>query len=163
MGIGLSACVGCWSSSTGMCGPGGRMGCRAYRPGSVRWTRTRPAGFGWGWFFLLGGARGLGKSTWALQVARHVAAGGHGRALYVCYEHSEEFLLERLMAMESALDGDGEPISVGDLRNLLAAWAARAGSEGGRRDIGDLLAEIGPAQPVLQPLGGNGGRAGCGK
>jgi replicative DNA helicase len=105
-----------------------------------------------GELFLLGGAQGVGKSTWALQVARHVAAGGHGRALYVCYEHSEEFLLERLIAMESALDGDGEPISVGDLRNLLAAWAARAGSEGGRRDIGDLLAEIGPAQSVLQRL-----------
>src|SRR4029453_6152822 len=60
--------------------------------------------------------------------------------------------------MESALDGDGEPISVGDLRNLLAAWAARAGSEGGRRDIGDLLAEIGPAQPVLQRLAQNRGR-----
>jgi replicative DNA helicase len=58
-----------------------------------------------GELFLLGGAQGVGKSTWALQVARHVATGGHGRVLYVCYEHSEEFLLERLIAMESALAG----------------------------------------------------------
>jgi replicative DNA helicase len=109
-----------------------------------------------GELFLLGGAQGVGKSTWALQVARHAAAGGHGRVLYVCYEHSEEFLLERLIAMESALGGEGEtePISVGDLRNLLAAWAARAGSETRRRDIGDLLAEIGQAQPVLQRMAG---------
>jgi replicative DNA helicase len=107
-----------------------------------------------GELFLLGGAQGVGKSTWALQVARHVAAGGHGRVLYVCYEHSEEFLLERLIAMESALGGEDEtePISVGDLRNLLAAWAARAGSETGRRNIGDLLAEIGQAQAVLQRM-----------
>ena len=52
-----------------------------------------------------------------------MAATGQGRALYVCYEHSEEFLLERLIAMESALDGDEAPIGVGDLRNLLAARA----------------------------------------
>ena len=105
-----------------------------------------------GELFLLGGAQGVGKSTWALQLARHVAAGGHGRVLYVCYEHSEEFLLERLIAMESALGGEGEPISVGDLRNLLAAWAARAGPGSGERAIGDLLAEIGQAQPVLKRL-----------
>jgi replicative DNA helicase len=102
-----------------------------------------------GELFLVGGAQGVGKSTWALQVARHVAAGGHGRALYVCYEHSEEFLLERLIAMESALAGAEELISVGDLRNLLGG-ADGAGE--GRGGIGELLAELGPAQPVLQRL-----------
>jgi replicative DNA helicase len=101
-----------------------------------------------GELFLVGGAQGVGKSTWALQLARHVAAGGHGRVLYVCYEHSEEFLLERLIAMESAMAGAGEPISVGDLRNLLAGGGA--GDQG--RGIGELLAELGPAQPVLQRL-----------
>jgi replicative DNA helicase len=102
-----------------------------------------------GELFLLGGAQGVGKSTWALQLARHVAAGGHGRVLYVCYEHPEEFLLERLIAMESALGGEEGPIGVGDLRNLLAA---RAGAGNGERGIGDLLAELGQAQPVLQRL-----------
>jgi replicative DNA helicase len=106
-----------------------------------------------GELFLLGGAQGVGKSTWALQLARHVAAGGHGRVLYVCYEHSEEFLLERLIAMESALAGEEEPIGVGDLRNLLAA-VAEAGTGGVDRGIGDLLAELGQAQPVLQRLAG---------
>ena len=102
-----------------------------------------------GELFLLGGAQGIGKSTWALQVARHVAAGGHGRALYVCYEHSEEFLLERLIAMESALAGEEAPIGVGDLRNLLAATAEAGGTE---RGIGDILGELGQAQPVLGRL-----------
>jgi replicative DNA helicase len=106
-----------------------------------------------GELFLLGGAQGVGKSTWALQLARHVAAGGHGRVLYVCYEHSEEFLLERLIAMESALAGEEEPIGVGDLRDLLAAMA-EAGTSGVERGIGDLLAELGQAQPVLQRLAG---------
>jgi replicative DNA helicase len=104
-----------------------------------------------GELFLLGGAQGVGKSTWALQVARQVALSGHGRVLYVCYEHSEEFLLERLIAMESALAGEEDPISVGDLRNLLAA---RAGTGDAERGIGDLLAELGQAQPVLQRLAG---------
>jgi replicative DNA helicase len=102
-----------------------------------------------GELFLVGGAQGVGKSTWALQLARHVAAGGHGRALYVCYEHSEEFLLERLIAMESALASAEEPISVGDLRNLLAS-ADGAGQGGG--GIGELLAGLGRAQPVLRRL-----------
>lgn len=99
-----------------------------------------------GELFLLGGAQGVGKSTWALQLARHVAAGGHGRVLYVCYEHSEEFLLEWLIAMESALAGPEESIGVGDLRNLLASGA------GAGRGIGELLAELGPVQPVLARL-----------
>jgi replicative DNA helicase len=104
-----------------------------------------------GELFLVGGAQGVGKSTWALQLARHVAAGGHGRVLYVCYEHSEEFLLERLIAMESALAGEDGPISVGDLRNLLAATAGDdTGDE--ERGIGELLAELGQARPLLQRL-----------
>jgi replicative DNA helicase len=102
-----------------------------------------------GELFLVGGAQGVGKSTWALQLARHVAAGGHGRVLYVCYEHSEEFLLERLIAMESALAGEEAPISVGDLRNLLAGDPATGNQQGG---IGELLAELGHTQPVLERL-----------
>jgi replicative DNA helicase len=104
-----------------------------------------------GELFLLGGAQGVGKSTWALQVARNVAAGGHGRVLYVCYEHAEEFLLERLIAMESALAGDEDPIGVGDLRNLLAA---RIPAGGPARGIGELLAELGQADPLLRRLAG---------
>jgi replicative DNA helicase len=106
-----------------------------------------------GELFLLGGAQGVGKSTWALQLARHVVAGGHGRVLYVCYEHPEEFLLERLIAMESALAGEEEPIGVGDLRNLLAARAGAGAQAGaGERGIGDLLAELGQVRPVLARL-----------
>jgi replicative DNA helicase len=132
------------------------------RAGRVNGLRGIPTGFSpldsylhgglrLGELFLLGGAQGLGKSTWALQLARHVAAGGHGRVLYVCYEHPEEFLLERLIAMESALAGEEAPIGVGDLRNLLAD-GVEAGVAGGQRGIGELLAELGPAQPVLERL-----------
>ena len=136
MGTGSSACAGYCSSSTATSGPEGRTGCGASRPGSARSTPTSTAGCG-------------SESTWALQLARHVAAGGHGRALYVCYEHSEEFLLERLIAMESALAGEEAPISVGDLRDLLAGNSGTGSHQGG---IGGLLAELGPTQPVLERL-----------
>jgi replicative DNA helicase len=130
------------------------------RSGRVNGLRGIPTGFSpldsylhgglrVGELFLVGGAQAVGKSTWALQVGRHVAANRHGRVLYVCYEHSEGFLLERLLAMESALAGHEDPVGVGDLRDVLAV---RAGDE--RRGLGELLGELGNVQPVLQRLAG---------
>jgi hypothetical protein len=87
-----------------------------------------------------------------------MASGGHGRVLYVCYEHSEEFLLERLIAMESALAGEDDPISVGDLRNLLAA-TVEAGAGDEERGIGELLAELAGRSPCCS--GWAATRSGC--
>ena len=39
----------------------------------------------------------------ALQMARNVASGGQANVLYICFEHDELYLLNRLIAMESAL------------------------------------------------------------
>lgn len=50
---------------------------------------------------LLGGPQGLGKTTFALQVARNVAAGG-GAVIYFSFEHDEETLLQRLLAIEAS-------------------------------------------------------------
>jgi replicative DNA helicase len=130
------------------------------RSGRVNGLRSIPTGFSpldsylhgglrVGELMLVGGSQGVGKSTWALQVGRNVAANWHGWALYVCYEHSEEFLLERLLAMESALAGQEAPLGVGDVRDLLAA---RAGDE--RRGLGELLEELGNVRPVLERLAG---------
>ena len=52
---------------------------------------------------LIGGGQGSGKTTMALQMARNMAASGQSTVLYVCYEHSEEYLVQRLVSMESAL------------------------------------------------------------
>lgn len=49
---------------------------------------------------LIGGGQGIGKTTMTLQMARNLAAAG-ARVLYVCYEHEEQYLLNRLFAMES--------------------------------------------------------------
>jgi replicative DNA helicase len=56
-----------------------------------------------GELFLIGGAQGTGKTTMALQMARNIALSHQADVLFICFEHDEEFLLNRLIAMESAL------------------------------------------------------------
>ena len=58
---------------------------------------------------LLGGAQGTGKTTLALQIARNIAQSGQANVLYICFEHDEDYLLNRLVAMESALAGAMPP------------------------------------------------------
>ena len=78
---------------------------------------------------LLGGPQGLGKTTFALQVARHVLGAGHP-VLYVSYEHDAVNLLERLLSAEAGeragrdavplksvralVEGDGTSVSLSD-------------------------------------------------
>jgi replicative DNA helicase len=49
---------------------------------------------------LLGGSQGLGKTAFALMVARHAAASGDA-ALVMSFEHDEVTLLERLVSLEA--------------------------------------------------------------
>ena len=86
-----------------------------------------------GELLLLGGAQGTGKTTLALQMARNVAASGQATALYVCFEHDEEYLLHRLLAAETHLAGSGEPtagVRLTDVRKEVAAAAGAAGTPG---------------------------------
>jgi replicative DNA helicase len=75
---------------------------------------------------LVGGAQGLGKTTFALQVARNVAAAG-GSALYVCYEHREQDVLERLLGMELGLHGGAEALTLAQVRRACALDGAGSG------------------------------------
>ena len=75
---------------------------------------------------LVGGAQGLGKTTFALQIARNVAAAG-GSALYVCYEHREQDVLERLLGLELGLHGGAEALTLAEVRRACAV----DGSSGG--------------------------------
>ena len=65
-----------------------------------------------GELILLGGGQGVGKTTMAFQMARNVAASGEASCLYVCFEHDEENLAQRLIAMES-VDPDARGLRVG--------------------------------------------------
>ena len=86
-----------------------------------------------GELMLIGGAQGTGKTTMALQMARNIAASGQAYVLYVCFEHDEADMLNRLMAMESALPHlpNTKPstgaVKITDVRReVLRSWA-RAG------------------------------------
>lgn len=66
-------------------------------------------GFRSGELVLLAGTQGLGKTTFALQMVRNVAAEG-GRAVMFSYEHESGTLLERLLALEAAAAGSVAPV-----------------------------------------------------
>ncbi len=69
---------------------------------------------------LLGGPQGLGKTTFALQVARNVATAG-GEVLYFCYEHDEITVLTRLVALEAGLRDRDESPDVVSLKRVRQA------------------------------------------
>jgi replicative DNA helicase len=65
--------------------------------------KTIGGGLRAGELMLIGGAQGTGKTTMALQMARNVASSGQADVLFICFEHEEQYLLNRLVALESAL------------------------------------------------------------
>ena len=71
----------------------------------------------------------------ALQMARNIASGGQANVLYICFEHDEQYLLNRLIAMESALahlPHKTGAIKIQDVRKeILGTWMAEGG--GARR------------------------------
>ena len=54
---------------------------------------------------LVGGAQGVGKTTFLLQMARNLTLNYQATCGYVCYEHDETYLLERLISLESLVGG----------------------------------------------------------
>ena len=102
-----------------------------YQPIPLGFTpldKTIGAGLRPGELFLIGGAQGTGKTTMALQMARNVASGGQANVLFICFEHEEHYLLNRLIAMESALahlPHKTGAIKIQDVRReILGSWVA---------------------------------------
>lgn len=50
---------------------------------------------------LIGGVQGVGKTNMCLQMARNLAHSGAATCLFVCFEHDETSLLQRLISQES--------------------------------------------------------------
>ncbi len=75
---------------------------------------------------LIGGPQGLGKTTFALQMARNMAANGQ-RAFFLCYEHTEQHLFERLIALEAAEIGRGDGITLARVRAELGELDSNSG------------------------------------
>jgi replicative DNA helicase len=82
---------------------------------------------------LLGGPQGLGKTTFALQVARQVLGAGHP-VLYVSYEHDAVNLLERLLAAEAGERAGRDAVPLKSVRALVEG-------DGTSSSLSDKLAE----------------------
>ncbi len=105
-----------------------------YQPIPLGFTpldKTIGAGLRAGELLLIGGAQGTGKTTMALQMARNVAMSGQANVLYVCFEHEEQYLLNRLIALESALAHLPQKtgaIRIQDVRaEILGSWMSEGG------------------------------------
>src|SRR3954449_10385468 len=69
---------------------------------------------------LLGGPQGLGKTTWALQMMRNMAAAG-SPVIYFSFEHDEQTVLERLICIESGERDGIEGLKLRQVRQALEA------------------------------------------
>ena len=82
---------------------------------------------------VLAGAQGVGKTTFALQIARNLAGTGVP-VTFLCFEHDAGQMLERLLVLEANLvAGDAAP-SLADLREVMR----QPGAEHIRRRLGHL-------------------------
>jgi replicative DNA helicase len=66
---------------------------------------------------LLAGPQGLGKSTFALQVARNNAATGRP-VLYFSYEHDAEDITQKLIALEAGELDESDQVRVTSIRSI---------------------------------------------
>jgi replicative DNA helicase len=108
--------------------------------------KTISGGLRPGELMLIGGGQGAGKTTMALQMARNMAASGQATALYVCFEHDAEYLIERLIAMESLLTHlpqKTKAVKIHDVRKEILASYTTSAETGARAKLG--------ANPRLRP------------
>ena len=80
---------------------GQAAGAKVWLTGFGALDKALSGGFRSGELVLLGGAQGIGKTTFALQVMLGLAATGHN-AVYFCFDHDNYTLIQRLITMEAA-------------------------------------------------------------
>lgn len=100
---------------------GQAAGAKVWLTGFGALDKALSGGFRSGELVLLGGAQGLGKTTFALQVMLNLTATGHN-AVYFSFDHDSQTLIQRLITMEAAeLAG---PMAV-QLKSVREAFEAR--------------------------------------
>jgi replicative DNA helicase len=123
----------------------------AYEPiplGFMPLDRALGGGVRPGELVLVGGAQGTGKTTMALQMARNVALAGDASVLYLCFEHEEDYLVNRLVAMESLLanlPNITEAVKIQDVRREILGTgrgASKAIPMSGSQLLGPALEQL---------------------
>jgi replicative DNA helicase len=123
----------------------------AYEPiplGFMPLDRALGGGVRPGELVLVGGAQGTGKTTMALQMARNVALAGDANVLYLCFEHEEDYLVNRLVAMESLLanlPNITEAVKIQDVRREILGTgrgASKAIPMSGSQLLGPALEQL---------------------
>ncbi len=100
---------------------------------------------------LVGGGQGTGKTTWILQAARNIARDGV-LAIVVCFEHSELYLFQRLLALESYDPAGGK--EAGITRDVLRDRILEMAEAGqGHTRLDEVLQSIPGAGSVLGRMG----------
>jgi replicative DNA helicase len=129
-----------------------------YQPvplGFTPFDKTIGGGLRAGELLLIGGAQGTGKTTMAVQMARNIVMGGLASVLYICYEHDEEYLLNRIIAMESvlpSLPNRAAGVKLTDVRSeILGTWLSQGGQHA---DLG-TNARLRPALERINRYGPN--------
>ena len=124
--------------------------------GFVPLDKTIGGGLRPGELMLIGGAQGAGKTTMALQMARNMAASGQATVLYVCFEHEEEYLIQRMIAMESALahlPQKSGAVKIQDVKKEVLGSYTAAAETGQRAKLGTnprLRPQPGADRPIRQ-------------
>ena len=104
-----------------------------------------------GELILLGGPQGLGKTTFALQILRHVADSGRS-VVYFSFEHDPQTVLERLIAIEAGAIAGSAGVSLNRVREALED------SDGLTGTLAERLAHTEGGAEALQVLQGYGDR-----
>ena len=95
---------------------GKTVGGRVWKSGFGGLDPALGGGFRAGSLILLAGPQGLGKSTFALQVARNIAV-SRRPVVYFSYEHDPEDITQKLLALEAGELDDTNQARLSSIRN----------------------------------------------
>jgi len=115
---------------------GSHAAARVWPTGFDALDKNLGSGFRSGELILLGGPQGLGKTTWALQLARNVARSGRS-VVFFSFEHDPQTLLMRLVALEAGEAGGIEAAGTSRVRESFEATSGPGGSLAER--LGDVV------------------------
>ncbi len=127
MEIQLESLTGIMEQADSRLRAGSHAAARVWPTGFDILDKNLANGFRSGELVLLGGPQGLGKTTWALQVARNVARSGRS-VVFFSFEHDPQTMLVRLVALEAGEIGGVEAPGTSRVRESFEATDGPGGS-----------------------------------